>query len=83
MCFAILLIVQHLPLRDAATNTIYFQLMNEPRRRRKRVVEYSVFLATGTAITLLGFTGLRINEIRNFNKEQFLQLTEEGKIQIY
>lgn len=69
-----------LPLRDAATNTIYFQLMNQPRGRRMRIVEYSVFRI---AITLLRFTALRINEIRTFNKEQYLHLIEEGRIQIH
>ena len=48
-----------------------------------RMVEYSVFLAIGTAITLLGLTGLRINDIRTFNKEQFLHLLEKGEIQMY
>lgn len=57
--------------------------MQEPRRKGMRIIEYSVSLATGTAITLLGFTGLRINEIRTFNKEQYLQLLEKGEIQIY
>ena len=57
--------------------------MNEPRRKEMRIIEYSVSLATGTAITLLGFTGLRINEIRTFNKEQFLELLEKEEIQIY
>ena len=72
-----------LPLRDPGTNTIYSQLMKEARQRGMRIIEYSVFLATGTAITLLAFTELRINEIRTFNKEQYLQLIEEGRIQVY
>ena len=47
-----------------------------------RGIEYSVSLATGAAITLLRFTGIRINEIISLNKEQYLQLLEKKEIQI-
>ena len=46
-----------------------------------RGIEYSVSLATGAAITLLRFTGIRINEI--ISLKQYLQLLEKKEIQIY
>ena len=54
--------------------------MQEPKRKGMRIIEHSVFRI---AITLLGFTGLRINKIIYFNKKQFLHVLEKGEIQIY
>lgn len=54
--------------------------MKEGKDRKMRGIEYSVFRIP---ITLLGFTGLRIIEIRNSSREQFFDLLDQTLIQIY
>ena len=71
---------KHLPLRDPASNTIYQFLMDQPRQKRMRVVEWAAFRI---AITLLGFTGLRVNEIRNITLEQIIVFRDKRVLQIY
>lgn len=71
---------KHLPLRDPTNNTIYQFLMDQPRQRRMRVVEWSAFRIP---ITLLGFTGVRVNEIRNITLEQIEIFLDKRVLQIY
>ena len=68
------------PLRDPASNTIYTFLMSQPKEKGMRIVEWSAFRI---AITLLGFTGLRVNEIRNLTLSQLLQFRDKRELQFY
>ncbi len=68
------------PLRAAATIDVYFHLMNLNRRKNERQLAYSRFRV---AITLLWFTGLRINEIRDFKENEIRALIDEGTLQVY
>lgn len=54
--------------------------MNLNRRKNERLLAYSRFRV---AITLLWFTGLRINETRLFKKSEITALIEEGTLQVY
>lgn len=68
------------PLRDPASNTIYTFLMSQPKEKGMRIVEWSAFRI---AITLLGFTGLRVNEIRNLTLSQLLQFRDKRELQFF
>ena len=71
---------KHMPLRYPASNTIYQFLMNQPRQTRMRLVEWSAFRI---GITLLGFTGSRVNEIKNTALEQINTFRDKRVLQIY
>ena len=68
------------PLRAAATLDVYYHLMNLPQQKKERILSYSRFRV---AITLLWFTGLRINEIRNLNQKEIQALIDDGALQVY
>lgn len=68
------------PLRAAATTDVYYHLMNLNRLKNERRLSYSRFRV---AITLLWFTGLRINEIRKFTEKEISALINDGTLQVY
>ena len=71
---------KHLPLRDPADNTVYMYLMRQKRKKRMRRIEWSAFRI---AITLLGFAGLRVNEIKDLSFQQLNEFIDKKQMQIY
>lgn len=71
---------KHLPLRDPATGTIYQFLMNKKKKANERTESFYSFRI---AITLLKHTGLRVNEIKDFTKQDILEFMETERLQVY
>lgn len=74
--------VFHRPLmsRDPATNTIYLYLMSKDKKQGEWIDSYYTFRI---AITLLRHTGLRVNEIKDFTKDDIMQLIDNERFQVY
>lgn len=69
-----------LPLREAATNQIYYHLMTQKRKTHEKLLAYCRFRV---AITLLWSTGLRVNEIRLMKKDEIEHIIKHKEFQIF
>jgi integrase len=69
-----------LPLREPATNIIYYHLMNKKRKSNEKYIAYARFRI---AITLLWATGLRVNEIRLLTLEDLENILAYKEFQIF
>lgn len=63
--------------RDPIDLDFYKQLMDTKRQKRERILHYSRFRV---AVTLLFFTGARVNEIRNLTEKEVYNLLKENVI---
>lgn len=69
-----------LPLREPATRKVFDELLARKREKHEWPVSYSRFCV---AVTILWFTGLRINEIRNFTLKEVSSLMNTRELQVY
>lgn len=63
--------------RDSVDFTFYKQIMDAKRQKRERVLHYSRFRV---AVTLLFFTGARVNEIKNCTEKEVYSLLKDRVI---
>nr|NP_042243.1 hypothetical protein [Prototheca wickerhamii]AAD12631.1 unknown [Prototheca wickerhamii] len=69
-----------LPLRQPASNSIYFHLMSQKPEFREKKLQYSRFRV---AITLLWSTGLRVNETKYIKYSDIQTIISENTLQVY
>lgn len=68
------------PLRQPASNSIYFALMEQEREPHEKRLQFARFRV---AITLLWATGLRANEIRSITYEDIQSIIDHQVIQVH
>lgn len=66
-------------LRDPVDFDFYLKIMKSPREKHERILHHSRFRV---AITLLFFTGCRVNEIRNLTSKEVYGLLNDRNLVI-
>lgn len=69
-----------LPLRQPASNSIYYYLMEQKLEIREKKLQFSRFRV---AITILWATGLRVNETKSIKYSDIQTIINEKTLQIY